>query len=254
MTTRAHHVPAPDPAWAWFLDVDGTLAELAPSPGEARVDDELRECVERLRAASGGALAFISGRPAAEVDVMLGAGHHIVAGQHGLEHRDATGRLWRHEIDEEALQRARERVAAIVVDHDELLLEDKGATIALHYRAAPALASFVHRTMREARQAAGDAFVLQRGKYVVELKPAGHDKGTAVETFMREPPFRGRRPVYLGDDATDEHAFAVVNAMDGCSIKVGHGPSCARWRLSGVAGVRAWLGQLAAPPAELTAG
>ena len=86
--------------------------------------------------------------------------------------------------------------------------------------------------------------MLQRGKYVMELKPTGQDKGTAVAAIMREPPFRGRVPVYLGDDATDEHAFAVVNALGGHSIKVGRGASRARWRLSDVAAVRAWLSRL----------
>jgi trehalose 6-phosphate phosphatase len=232
---------APEPTWAWFLDVDGTIAELAPSPAEARVDAGIRDVLERLRAASGGAIALVSGRPIADVDAMLGESDHVVAGLHGLERRDVEGRLWRKQIDTESLQRARERITAIVAGHPGLLLEDKVMTIALHYRAAPSLASFAHRAMREARQVAGGGFALQRGKYVVELKPEGEDKGTAVAAFMREQPFRGRVPVYLGDDATDEHAFDVVRAMGGHTIKVGRGASHARWRLFDVAAVRAWL-------------
>ena len=250
---RLRGLPQPDPGWAWFLDVDGTLAELAPSPDLARVHEVMRARLEQLRVASGGAVAFVSGRPIAEVDELLGARHHVVAGLHGLERRDARGTLWRHEADSASLQRARDRIVSIVASQPELLLEDKGATIALHYRAAPALASFAHRVMREARQVAGEAFMVQRGKLVVELKPAGHDKGSAVETFMREPPFRGRCPVYVGDDATDEHAFMVVNAVGGHSVKVGRGASHARWRLPDVAAVREWLGQLAARRAERSA-
>ena len=241
MTAGERSVPPPDPAWAWFLDVDGTLAELAPSPALARVDEEMRACVDRLRVASGGAVALVSGRPIAGVDAMLGASDLVVAGLHGLERRDADGVLWRTPIDADSLQGARDRIATIVATHPALLLEDKQTTIALHYRAAPSLASFAHRAMREARQVAGDGFTLQRGKYVVELKPTGQDKGTAVATILRERPFRGRVPVYLGDDATDEHAFAVVNALGGHSIKVGRGATRARWRLSSVAAVRAWL-------------
>ena len=244
MKVRASDLPAPDPAWAWFLDVDGTLAELTLSPALARVDDAMRARVEQLRAASGGAVAVVSGRPIADIDAMLGANGHAVAGLHGLEGRDATGGRWRHDADPESLRCVRDRLSAIVAEVPELLLEDKGSTIALHYRSAPALASFAHRTMREARRAVGEAFVLQRGKCVVELRPSGRDKGTAVETFMRVPPFRGRLPVYVGDDATDEHAFRVVNAMGGHSIKVGRGTSVARWRLPDVPAVGEWLARI----------
>jgi trehalose 6-phosphate phosphatase len=247
VTARASDLPAPDPAWAWFLDVDGTLAELAACPALARVDEVMRARLERLRAATGGAVALVSGRPIVDVDAMLGAGGHVVAGLHGLEGRDATGEHWRHALDPESLRSVRDRISAVVAGLPELLLEDKGSTIALHYRAAPALASFAHRTMREARRAAGEGFVLQRGKCVVELRPSGWDKGTAVETFMRQPPFRGRLPVYLGDDATDEHAFTVVNAMGGHSIKIGRGTTVARWRLPDVAAVREWLARIATP-------
>jgi trehalose 6-phosphate phosphatase len=240
-------LPAPDSTWAWFLDVDGTIAELAPTPAAARVDAGFRHVLERLRVASGGAIALVSGRPIADVDAMLGESDHAAAGLHGLERRDVEGRLWRRQIDTESLQRARKRVTTIVAGRAGLLLEDKGATIALHYRAAPSLASFAHRAIREARQLAGEGFVLQRGKYVVELKPEGEDKGTAVAAFMRDPPFRGRMPVYLGDDETDEHAFDVVNAMGGHSIKVGRGASRARWRLFDVAAVRGWLMRLDVP-------
>jgi trehalose 6-phosphate phosphatase len=250
---RAAGLPAPDPAWAWFLDVDGTLAELAETPELARMDEAMRARLEQLRTASGGAVALVSGRPIADVDAMLGAGHHVVAGLHGLERRDVEGMLWRHDVDAESLRDARDRIAAVIAQQPALLLEDKGSTIALHYRSAPALASFVYRAMREARQMAGEAFMLQRGKCVVELKPAGQDKGTAVETFMREPPFRGRLPVYLGDDATDEHAFGVVNALGGHSIKVGRGASRARWRLADVAAVREWLDHLATQRVARTA-
>jgi trehalose 6-phosphate phosphatase len=253
VTARARRPPAPDPSWAWFLDVDGTLAELAPSPELARVDDAMCARIDQLRQTSGGAVAFVSGRPIAEVDAMLGASGHVAAGLHGHEWRGATGELWRAEVDVASLQRARERIMTIVATHPQLRLEDKGSMLALHYRAVPALASFVHRTMREAQQLAGAAFMLQRGKRVVELKPAGQDKGTAIARIMGDPPFRGRVPVYVGDDATDEHAFAVVNAMGGHSVKVGRGASGARWRLPDVSAVREWLARIDAPSATAAA-
>jgi len=105
----------------------------------------------------------------------------------------------------------------------------------------PSLASFAHQTMRAAAAACGPEFALQSGKRVVELKPSGKDKGEAVREFMREAPFHGRTPVFVGDDVTDEHGFVRVNALGGHSIKVGGGPTAARWRLADVRAVYAWL-------------
>jgi trehalose 6-phosphate phosphatase len=244
VTSTAGRVPAPDPGWAFFLDVDGTLAELAPSPAEAHVADALRHAVTALHAATGGALALVSGRPIADGDAMIGTACLPVAGLHGLERRDAGGVVRRDTSSAEPMHRARRRIASLVERHGGLLLEDKGLTLALHYRAAPALASFAHRTMREIQAEAGAGYCIQHGKRVVELRPAGRDKGTAVSDFMGEAPFRGRLPVYVGDDATDEHAFQVVNAMGGHSIKVGAGASEARWRLPDVAAVLAWLARV----------
>jgi len=97
--------------------------------------------------------------------------------------------------------------------------------------------------VREAAAALGGALEMQQGKMVAELKPAGHDKGRAIGEFMREPPFAGRVPLFIGDDLTDEHGFAVVNRMGGHSVKVGEGESAARWRLASPAAVRAWLAE-----------
>jgi trehalose 6-phosphate phosphatase len=120
-------------------------------------------------------------------------------------------------------------------------LEDKGMTLALHYRRAPGLASFAHRTMRAVRQRAGPGHVLQQGKCVVELLPRVADKGSAILAFMAEAPFRGRTVVFVGDDLTDESGFAEVNRLGGYSVKVGNGTSTARWRLESVSAVKRWL-------------
>ena len=105
-----------------------------------------------------------------------------------------------------------------------LLVEDKGLSLALHYRRAPQLASYAHRVMRKLRMSLGDQYCLQQGKQVVELAPAGRDKGAAIASFMREAPFLGRSPLFIGDDVTDEYGFAMVNQLGGYSVKVGIGP------------------------------
>jgi trehalose 6-phosphate phosphatase len=233
-------VPAPRSTWAYFFDIDGTLVDIAPSPSEIVVERELRALVCELSDATGGALALISGRSIHDVDSVF---HDKlpVAGQHGLERRNAEGRITRHVGELEKLAFARERVAEAIGAHPDLLLEDKGLSLALHYRSAPALASFAHRTMRNIASAIGPQYVIQSGKRVVELKPSGKDKGDAVRDFMQEKPFEGRTPVFVGDDVTDEQGFAVVNTLGGHSIKVGGGPTAARWRLPNVNAVRSWL-------------
>src|SRR5204863_7214321 len=103
------------------------------------------------------------------------------------------------------------------------------------------LAAAANAVVREAARTVGEGVEVQRGKMVAELKPAGHDKGRAIEAFMRERPFAGRVPVFLGDDLTDEHGFRVVDRLGGHSIKVGPGTTAARWRLPNPAAARAWL-------------
>ena len=236
-----HRVPAPRSEWAYFFDIDGTLVDIAPSPSEIVVERELQAEICDLYDATGGALALISGRSLSDVDGIFRDTSLPVAGQHGLERRSSDGKISRHDAPLEKLDFARTRLAEAIAAHPDLLLEDKGLSLALHYRLAPSLASFAHRTMRAIASAIGPAFTLQSGKRVVELKPSGKDKGDAVRDFMQEEPFVGRIPVFVGDDVTDEHGFAVVNSMDGHSIKVGGGPTAARWRLPNVRAVRLWL-------------
>jgi trehalose 6-phosphate phosphatase len=135
----------------------------------------------------------------------------------------------------------KQALAPVLARHPGLLLEDKGLTLALHYRRAPQLAAYAHRLMARLAAGAGAGLEVQRGKRVAEIKPAGVDKGTAIEEYLREAPFRGRRPVFIGDDLNDEHGFAEVNRLDGISIKVGGGRSIARYRLRDVAAVMRWL-------------
>ncbi|HEU4747540.1 MAG TPA: trehalose-phosphatase [Gemmatimonadaceae bacterium] len=231
----------PDPGWAFFFDIDGTLADLAPTPSEVRLEHDLHQLIRDLYRSSGGALALISGRSIDSVDSIFGGPHFPVAGHHGLERRSAAGKISRHDATSEKLEIARARLSAIVVRHRGLTLEDKGLSLALHYRAAPALASFAHRTMRAVHSHMGPEYAILTGKRIIELKPSGKDKGEAVLEFMEEQPFRGRTPVFVGDDLTDEHGFAAVNALGGHSIKVGPGRTAARWRLRDVEAVQMWL-------------
>lgn len=249
MKKGSHRLPpAPSCQCAFFLDVDGTLLEIADTPSAVRVDRELLELIGRLSRVSGGALALVSGRSISDLEELLGAPQGMLrmplAGQHGLERRDAAGRLWIHAAPPVAKCTIKEALAPVLARHAGLLLEDKGLTLALHYRQAPHLAAYVHRLMSRLMQDASGELELQKGKRVIEIKPAGIDKGTAVAEYLTESPFRGRSPVFIGDDLNDEHGFAEVNRVGGISIKVGRGTSCARYRLPHVAAVRNWLNQV----------
>lgn len=165
-----------------------------------------------------------------------------VAGQHGIERRDAAGLVARHGFPSTKLAAVHRTLADAVVRHRGLLLEDKGGlSLALHYRRAPRLGGFAHRLVRSLLAQVGSEFCVQSGKRVVEMKPTGRHKGIAVLEFMQEEPFRGRTPVFIGDDVTDEYAFAAVNGLEGYSVKVGPGRTVAHWRLQNARAVRAWL-------------
>ena len=242
---RSAPPPAARAEWAFFLDVDGTLIDIAETPDAVHVDADLLDVLARLQHASGGALALASGRSLAFLDSRLGTLRLPLAGQHGLERRDAAGRLRVRATPPAAKSAIKQALAPVLARHPGLLLEDKGLSLALHYRRAPRLASYAQRLMAQLAAAAGAGLEVQRGKRVAEIKPARVDKGTAIAEYLTEPPFRGRRPVFIGDDLNDEHGFAEVNRLDGISIKVGNGRSCARFRLRDVAAVRRWLDEAA---------
>ena len=182
----------------------------------------------------------MSGRPITQIDALFPTVQLPAAGQHGAERRSATGRATRHEPTQD-LTPVRQRLTQAIIDKPGLLLEDKGLSLALHYRRIPGLAGFVHQTMESLLPDLDGEYCLQQGKSVVELKPAGKDKGRALHEFMAEPPFAGRTPVFVGDDASDEIGFATVDELGGHSIKVGAGDTVARWRLDNVNAVEQWL-------------
>lgn len=250
--TKPAVLPGAQPNWAFFLDIDGTLLALAAAPAGVMVERELKQTLGRLHAAVGGAVALVSGRRIGEVDSLFAPLRLPTAGQHGVERRNRSGVMHRHAAPSHRLSEIKNRLAPLVARHPGLLLEEKGFTLAIHYRQVPGLGGHLHRLLRERVNSAAD-LRLQRGKMVLEIVPKGSDKGIAISEFMSESPFCGRIPVFLGDDVTDEFGFSVVNAMNGHSIKVGPGCSAARWRLPDVHAVRLWLEQCAstlasAPP------
>jgi trehalose 6-phosphate phosphatase len=227
--------------WAFFLDVDGTLLEFAARPEDVRVDPQLRMLLEGLRDTTGGAVALVSGRSVEDLDALFAPLALPAAGQHGTERRGADGAISRHVPPLEGLGRAAARIVRLTAAHAGLVFENKGMALALHYRLAPTLRALAEREMRALAADLGDAFELQTGKFVVELKPSGKDKGSAIAEFAAEAPFAGRRPVFIGDDLTDEPGFEVVNRAGGHSVKVGPGITRARWHLFDAAAVRHWL-------------
>jgi trehalose 6-phosphate phosphatase len=231
---------------ALFLDVDGTLLHIAETPGAVTIGRATVELLGRVHRATGGGLALITGRSILDIDQLFAPLALLVAGQHGFERRDATGTVHRHARPTPQLAASRAQLAAFAGAHPGVLLEDKGLTLAAHYRLAPAAEPALAALAASLAAGSGGALAVQHGKMVVELRPAGKDKGTAIAEFMDEAPFAGRTPVFLGDDLTDEYGFSIVNGMGGVSVKVGDGPTEARARMSGVDAVREWLGQLAA--------
>ncbi len=233
--------PLPHDAWAYFFDLDGTLLDFTDPPGAVRIDDALRAQIARLHDRTGGAVALISGRALADIDDLLDGVRLPVAGQHGTERRDARGRVSHHDFPHARLDWAHARLAEAIAGRAGLLLEHKGLSLALHYRRAPRLGGYAHRLVGSLAPTLGAEFCIQPGKRIVEVKPAGKDKGVALVEFMAEEPFRGRTPVFVGDDLTDEYGFEAVNRLSGHSIKVGAGRTVARWRLPHVRAVREWL-------------
>ncbi|HZF26679.1 MAG TPA: trehalose-phosphatase [Steroidobacteraceae bacterium] len=247
--------PLPDGAagWALFLDIDGTLLEIASTPAAVIVPVGLKELLERLYGLAHGALALVSGRSLAQLDQLMAPLKLPMAGQHGLERRSSDGSQ-HHDIGSPAIPAAaRDALTRVMRQHPQLMLEDKGATLALHYRMAPELQRIARQAAEEARQLAGTDHVLLEGKMVIEIKPATTSKSRAIAAFLEEQPFRGRTPVFIGDDLTDEAGFEYVNRHGGLSIQVGATPARgATYSLADVHAVHAWLEALARAAEQVT--
>jgi len=224
--------PSPRPALrktAFFFDVDGTLLALRPRPTDVVADETLRALLVRLMDLNQGAVALVSGRSIRDLDRIFDPLRLPAAGLHGAELRfpDGGGLASPATIMDDA----RPGVRRFVTEHEGLMMEDKGATLAVHYRARLDLATKVRTFMQGF--APGENIAVQEGKFVVELKPAAFDKGSAIKTLMTQAPFTGRTPVFYGDDLTDEAGFTSVNMMGGLSVRIGERnmPTAARERL-----------------------
>ncbi|RKR06164.1 trehalose 6-phosphatase [Kushneria sinocarnis] len=243
MTDATHARPPLPPSqheWALFLDFDGTLTPLVDHPDGVMVDQSLRDLLQALSERLDGALAVVSGRSISDLDYHLAPLKLACAGQHGAERRDAAGR-YQHAMDSGPLESVRQRLNEFADAHHGLMVEDKGASLAVHYRGAPELADTVVRHGQTMVDELGSDFELHQGKCVVEIKSSRCHKGLSVETFMNTTPFSGRQPIFVGDDATDENGFASAQAMGGFGIKVGDGETRADFRLADTEQARQWL-------------
>lgn len=237
--------PLPSLEWCLFLDFDGTLIELTDSPFDASVDESLKVLLAEIAAVLGGAVALVSGRQIALLDALVAPLRLPTSGLHGVERRGASGATDSSFKHDSALDDARQRIATFVATHPGSLLEDKGRTIGLHYRLAPAAAAAAHRLAHDIVSRLDGRFHVQAGNMLYEIKPDGVSKGTAINEFLREAPFAGRTPVFLGDDITDQDGFEAVERHGGIAIAVGERVR-ARYKLAGPEAVRSWLQRIAA--------
>ena len=223
---------------ALFLDFDGTLVEFADRPESVVVPPHLPVLLDNLFTTLGGAVALISGRSIASVDSLLNLPSIPIAGGHGAEWRlnDVSQVV---DLNSPEFLSAVKLMTAFAASHN-LLFENKSHSFALHFRQHPELKAEVDQFLADHIEILTDLRVIY-GNCVREVQPRGMDKGKAVARFMRLPPFAGRRPIYIGDDTTDEDAFQWINANQGWSFKVGGGMTAAQHRLSGVTDVRQYL-------------
>ncbi len=206
--------------WALFLDIDGTLIDLAETPNSVIVPPALPLALDTLSRKIGGALALVTGRAVSFIDPLFHPFHFPVAGLHGAERRDAGG-LLQYVRTTPAFEAMKQRIKDEAAPWPGILIEDKGAAIAAHYRLAPDRQYEVEAMMERYFQEAGLDWTLQRGKMVIEIRPAAASKGHAVEAFLSERPFAGRRPIAIGYDITDEAMFDAANRLGGHSIRIG---------------------------------
>lgn len=235
-------IPAPEAQWALFLDVDGTLLDLAATPDAVKIPEGLIDLLGRLHQRLGGALALVSGRRIDTLDVLFRPLILPCAGLHGFERRDGVGHIYRARVDATALHAMRTAAQRLAEALPSVFMEDKIFSIAFHVRKAKQHEAMIRASVEAIAQNTG--FVIQRGIDVYEIRPPGSDKGTAVQQLMRDDSFRHRLPIYIGDDITDENALFAAQKFAGIGIHVGTAiPSAARFVLTNPSSVIDWLYQ-----------
>ena len=226
---------------ALFLDVDGTLLHIRDDPADVQADSTLMATLRKCSANLDGALALVSGRAISEIDRIFEPDVFPAAGAHGAELRMHDGQTVSAD-DIPLPQSALDALGRFVARHEGLLLEHKRGGVSLHYRRAPELETACRDLVHQVLGTLGDAYRLIAGKMVYEIAPRSHSKGEAINTLLKSRPFTGRRPVFIGDDVTDEDGFRVVNQLGGVSIRVGDiADSEARYTLATIEDVRSWL-------------
>ncbi len=225
-----------------FLDFDGTLVDIAQTPESVVVPQGLVSLLIRVEAALDGALAIVSGRDLADVTAYLKPLVPSVAGTHGTERRRSDGTLDvpGPDVVAEAAEMAADVIAA-VVDIPGVRVEAKPYSVGLHFRAVPERQDSCMEILDRLIRGRRNAWEIVYGKLIAEARPAGFSKAGAVRAFMRETPFSGRIPVFIGDDITDEDGMKAAMELGGFAIKVGMGDSIARYRLADPQEVRRYL-------------
>ncbi|HVJ00244.1 MAG TPA: trehalose-phosphatase [Sphingomonas sp.] len=228
-----------------FLDFDGTLVDLADRPGDVAVDPALIALLDRLASRLDNRVALVSGRSVAQLDGFFGANGKTLAivGSHGAEHRPAGGVITRPDRPQ-ALDAAQKLIAETFAGRTGVVIEEKSLGVGVHYRLDPSAETDARALVDKI--AAAHGLGVQHGKMMVELRLPGFDKGSAIAAMLSEPPFAGHRPVFLGDDLTDEPGFAACAAAGGVGVLVGAlRETAATYRLDGVAAVHTWLEEAA---------
>lgn len=229
---------------ALFLDVDGTLLEIASRPESVRADAAIVSLLAAVSRALGGALALVSGRSIAQIDSLFAPLRLPAAGLHGLEFRSEAAPPSTEPRADALPAVVCEALAKFVADHPGLQLEDKRAAIAIHFRHGPAHLEALDRMLADVLSRLGPSYHVQQGLLVRELKPSQLNKRSALNRFMAQPPFAGRTPIAVGDDLTDRDAFAAAEAHGGYAIAIGYRVD-ARYRLPDPRALREWLARLA---------
>jgi trehalose 6-phosphate phosphatase len=228
-------IQLPDRA-ALFLDLDGTLIDIAPTPDAVAVPQDLPDVLRRVRHRLGDALAIVTGRPIAQVDSLLPGVAHAVAGEHGGAIRAAPGAPERRADVPPVPQAWLDEAETLVARFPGALLERKARGYVLHFRLAPQAGPVFEAALRATLRDAA-AHRLSAAHMAWEVKPAGIDKARAVNVLMAGPPFAGRVPVFIGDDVTDEDGMRAARAFGGLGLRV-------QDHFGDAAGVRAWLAEI----------